>query len=249
MSKAIPETFCTFSALSAKLYFVINSANTDGGLRERKRAATRTAITAVARSMTAARGLSGFTVEEVCEEAGISRRTFFNYFHSKEDAVIGSFSDELPEDALEAFNQNPSPTPDSISGTLLAALHVLTVTLMERSSISRTEVQQFIAAITAEPQLLARLTLEGEARERQFAALVAAREGLDPEHPEVMTATVVFGAVSKKTAQQFFSEDNSRPYRGILEQNLNAARKLFAQPLATNQELGANPLETTKDPA
>nr|WP_218652775.1 TetR/AcrR family transcriptional regulator [Paenarthrobacter nitroguajacolicus] len=235
--------------MSAKLYFVINSANTDGGLRERKRAATRTAITAVARSMTAARGLSGFTVEEVCEEAGISRRTFFNYFHSKEDAVIGSFSDELPEDALEAFNQNPSPTPDSISGTLLAALHVLTVTLMERSSISRTEVQQFIAAITAEPQLLARLTLEGEARERQFAALVAAREGLDPGHPEVMTATVVFGAVSKKTAQQFFSEDNSRPYRGILEQNLNAARKLFAQPLATNQELGANPLETTKDPA
>ncbi|MFC8040391.1 TetR/AcrR family transcriptional regulator [Paenarthrobacter sp. NPDC057355] len=226
-----------------------NSANFDGGLRERKRAATRTAITAVARSFTAARGLNGFTVEEVCEEAGISRRTFFNYFHTKEDAVIGSFSDELPEDVLEAFNENPSRTPGSISGTLLAALHVLTVTLMERSSISRTEVQQFIAAVTAEPQLLARLTVEGEARERQFAALVAAREGLDPEHPEVMTATVLFGAVSKKTAQQFFSEDNTRSYRGILEQNLNAARKLFAQPLATNHQLGNNPLETPKDPA
>lgn len=226
-----------------------NSANIDGGLRERKRAATRTAITAVARSMTAEHGLNGFTVEEVCEAAGISRRTFFNYFHSKEDAVIGSFSDELPADALEEFNQNPSRTPDSISGTLLAALHVLTVTLMERSSISRTEVRQFIAAVTAEPQLLARLTLEGEARERQFAALVAAREGLDPGHPEVMTAIAMFGAVSKKTAQQFFSEDNTRSYRGILEQNLNAARKLFAQPLATSHQLGPNPLETSKDPA
>ncbi|KUM40337.1 TetR/AcrR family transcriptional regulator [Arthrobacter sp. EpRS71] len=226
-----------------------NSANIDGGLRERKRAATRTAITAVARSMTAAHGLNGFTVEEVCEAAGISRRTFFNYFHSKEDAVIGSFSDELPADALEEFNQNPSRTPDSISGSLLAALHVLTVTLMERSSISRTEVRQFIAAVTAEPQLLARLTLEGEARERQFAELVAAREGLQPDHPEVMTATVLFGAVSKKTAQQFFSEDNTRPYRGILEQNLSAARKLFAQPLATSHQLGPNPLETSKDPA
>ncbi|WP_284986119.1 TetR/AcrR family transcriptional regulator [Arthrobacter sp. fls2-241-R2A-172] len=226
-----------------------NSANIDGGLRERKRAATRTAITAVARSLTAEHGLNGFTVEEVCEAAGISRRTFFNYFHSKEDAVIGSFSDELPTDALDAFNQNPSRTPDSISETLLAALHVLTVTLMERSSISRTEVQQFIAAITAEPQLLARLTLEGEARERQFAGLVAAREGLEPDHPEVMTATVLFGAVSKKTAQQFFSEDNTRPYRAILEQNLNAARKLFAQPLATCHQLGPNPLETSKDPA
>lgn len=199
--------------------------------------------------MTAAHGLNGFTVEEVCEAAGISRRTFFNYFHSKEDAVIGSFSDELPADALEEFNQNPSRTPDSISGSLLAALHVLTVTLMERSSISRTEVRQFIAAVTAEPQLLARLTLEGEARERQFAELVAAREGLQPDHPEVMTATVLFGAVSKKTAQQFFSEDNTRPYRGILEQNLSAARKLFAQPLATSHQLGPNPLETSKDPA
>ena len=232
-----------FPFKSAKLYFVSNSANIDGGLRERKRAATRSAITAVARSLTAERGLNGYTVEQVCEESGISRRTFFNYFHSKEDAVIGAFSDELPEDAIEDFNRGPVQNEDSISSTLLAALYQLTLTIMERSAISRSEVHQLIAAIKAEPQLLGRMTLEGEARERQFAELIAHREGLSPGHPEIVMAAAVFGAVSKKTAQQFFSEDNVRPYRELLRQNLAAAQKLFAQPL------DATPAETPKDHA
>ena len=75
----------------------------DGGLRERKRAATRGSITAVARSLTAERGLNGYTVEEVCEQAGISRRTFFNYFPSKEDAILGHVDDELPEEVFADF--------------------------------------------------------------------------------------------------------------------------------------------------
>ncbi|MFF1827898.1 TetR/AcrR family transcriptional regulator [Paenarthrobacter sp. NPDC058040] len=220
-----------------------NSANNDGGLRERKRVATRLAITAVARNLTAERGLNGYTVEEVCEDAGISRRTFFNYFHSKEDAVIGAFSDDLPQDALDVFNRNEARRTDGISGTLLSALFHLTVDIVERSTISRAEVHQLIAAIKAEPQLLGRMTLEGEARERQFMELIAAREGLSPEHPEIIMASAVFGAVSKKTSQQFFSEDNTRPYRELLEQNLAAARKLFSQTLDTT------PAQTPKDPA
>ncbi|MET3720325.1 AcrR family transcriptional regulator [Arthrobacter sp. UYEF21] len=55
-----------------------NSAPSDGGLRERKRRQTRKAVTAAARALTAAKGLNGFTVEEVCDEVGISCRTFHN---------------------------------------------------------------------------------------------------------------------------------------------------------------------------
>ena len=79
------------------------SATIGGGLRERKRAATRAAITAVARSLTSERGLNGYTVEDVCEQAGISRRTFFNYFPTKEDAILGHVDDEMPEDVFEEF--------------------------------------------------------------------------------------------------------------------------------------------------
>ncbi|MCZ9881368.1 TetR/AcrR family transcriptional regulator [Arthrobacter sp. B2a2-09] len=222
-----------------------NSATNDGGLRERKRAQTRAAISAVARSLTAQRGLNGFTVEEACEQAGISRRTFFNYFHTKEDAVIGSFSDELPEDALEAFNRNPARALGTISATisdsLLSALRHFTLAVLERSTVSPSEIRQLIAAVTAEPQLLARLTREGEVRERQFAELIATREGLPADHVEVTMAAAVFGAVTKKTSKQFFSEENTEPYRELLDRNLNAARALFAQPL------DANPVEPQKD--
>ncbi|WP_115789720.1 TetR/AcrR family transcriptional regulator [Arthrobacter silvisoli] len=213
-----------------------NSESNDVGLRERKRIATRQAITAVARSLTAARGLNGYTVEEVCEQAGISRRTFFNYFHSKEDAVIGTFSDELPQDALEAFTENPEPGNGTISGSLLAALFKFTVTVVERSTVSPAEVRQLIAAISAEPQLLGRLTTEGEVRERQFAELVAGREGLAADDPGIVIAVTVFSAVCKKTNERFFSEENIRPYRELLQEAILAARALFVQPLGTPED-------------
>ena len=85
------------------MYYVTNSANIEGGLRERKRAATRAAITAVARSLTAGRRLNGYTVEEVCERTGISRRTFFNYFPTKEDAIIGHVDDDFPAAVVSRF--------------------------------------------------------------------------------------------------------------------------------------------------
>jgi len=227
---------------------VSNSANSDGGLRERKRAATRQAITAAARSLTAARGLSGFTVEEVCEQADISRRTFFNYFHTKEDAVIGAFSDELPHDALETFAANPRREEGRISGTLLQALFRFTVDIVTRSTVSPTEIRQLIAAIAAEPQLLSRLTAEGESRERQFAELVAAREGLPADHPEIVMAVTVFSAVCKKTNQSFFSEDNTTPYGELLERNLRAARALFDQSFDTTSSDTPSPDTTEERP-
>ncbi len=48
-------------------------------------------------------GLNGFTIEQLCEDVGVSRRTFFNYFPSKEDAIIGHFLDQFPADAIATF--------------------------------------------------------------------------------------------------------------------------------------------------
>lgn len=59
------------------------------GLRERKRQATRRAIQLAVIDLVAERGLEGTTVDEISRVADISPRTFFNYFASKEDAIIG----------------------------------------------------------------------------------------------------------------------------------------------------------------
>lgn len=54
---------------------------------ERRRAATRERIAAVAAQLVAEHGLAGATVDRIADAADISRATFFRYFNSKEDAV------------------------------------------------------------------------------------------------------------------------------------------------------------------
>ena len=59
------------------------------GLRERKRLATRRAIQLAVLELVAERGLENVTVDEISRVADVSPRTFFNYFTSKEEAIIG----------------------------------------------------------------------------------------------------------------------------------------------------------------
>ena len=71
--------------------------------RERRKADTARGLAEAARGLTIEHGLNGFTIEELCERVGVSRRTFFNYFASKENAVIGVPVDRDESGASERF--------------------------------------------------------------------------------------------------------------------------------------------------
>src|SRR5215475_4902889 len=58
------------------------------GLREHKKRQTRAAIADAAANLFAARGFRNVTVDEVASAAGVSRKTVFNYFSSKEDMLF-----------------------------------------------------------------------------------------------------------------------------------------------------------------
>jgi AcrR family transcriptional regulator len=59
------------------------------GLRERKRLETRAQLERAAVRLAIEVGLENTTVDAICAAVPVSPRTFFNYFESKEDAILG----------------------------------------------------------------------------------------------------------------------------------------------------------------
>jgi len=74
-----------------------------GSLRERKKQQTRQALHEAAVRLISERGLAGVTVEEICAEAGVSPRTFFNYFPTKANAALGLPVVVVPDDVRARF--------------------------------------------------------------------------------------------------------------------------------------------------
>ncbi|MET0426584.1 MAG: helix-turn-helix domain-containing protein [Actinoplanes sp.] len=64
------------------------STTAEPGLRERKKAATRRALHDAAVRLAVEHGAERVTVEAIADAAGVSRRTFSNYFGSKEEALL-----------------------------------------------------------------------------------------------------------------------------------------------------------------
>lgn len=206
--------------------------NPGTGLRERKRVATRAAITDTARSLVAKHGFAGFTIEQLCAQVGISRRTFFNYFPSKEDALIGRQEDGFPDNLVEEFVQaGQRPGPEAavagLSPRLIDDLVELACRTAEQTALTRDEYGQLMTAIAKDPALLAKLIGSSGTREREFTELIAARERIDPDDPRAVMATVVFTAVTRRTGQEYFSQHNNRSYRQILTGYVAALKELF----------------------
>lgn len=99
--------------------------------RELNKAATRQAIADAALSLLRANGPGNFTVEDIADAAGISRRTFFNYFSSTE-AAIASVTHGFLDNALQQFRLRPAGEPilESARAALVELADPMTVAPM-----------------------------------------------------------------------------------------------------------------------
>lgn len=76
------------------------------GLRERKRRATRDAIERAAIALVSERGYDNVTVAQICELSSVSQGTFFNYFRTKDAAIVGIGEYDLDADSVRtAFDR------------------------------------------------------------------------------------------------------------------------------------------------
>ena len=93
-----------------------------GGLRERKRRETRQRIAEVGLKSFLGKGYEATTIDEIAEAAGISRRTFFHYFQSKDDIFlvqVGNYVDWLRCAVLE---DSPAGAPIDVAHDALLKL-------------------------------------------------------------------------------------------------------------------------------
>ena len=102
------------------MHFVFKSATS---LREAKRQETSRRIMRAAGRLTLERGLDGWTMDDLAAEAQTSRRTLFNYFPDKVDAVVGP-RPVIPEQAVELFRAG-GPTGDLLDDALVLARCIL----------------------------------------------------------------------------------------------------------------------------
>jgi AcrR family transcriptional regulator len=197
---------------------------TQSALSERK-AATASRLTSVSRRWTAERGLSGFTIEQLCDEVGISRRTFFNYFPSKDEAVLGVDESEEVERLAATFLARGSRGWPAVVDDLVD----LAGDISEQLGVTVDEHTEFIGALEREPRLLARALGMNREREQQLAELVAEREGVATSDVRVRATITLFATVMRSSVESLL-EAGSADLRSALTTSLAVLRDVLATP-------------------
>jgi AcrR family transcriptional regulator len=78
------------------------------GLRERKKQATREALREAALRLAVERGPDQVRVEDIAEAAGVSPRTYNNYFASREQAIVAAITGEREARIAAAVAARPA---------------------------------------------------------------------------------------------------------------------------------------------
>lgn len=93
------------------------------GRREQHKAATRRSLQDAARRKFEEHGYARTTVRDIAAAAGVTERTFFRYFPSKEDLVLGEILDMIPvfQDHVRGRPAEESPYTAVLNVTLALA--------------------------------------------------------------------------------------------------------------------------------
>ncbi|MGA8116245.1 MAG: TetR family transcriptional regulator [Actinocatenispora sp.] len=150
--------------------------------------ATRDALQRAALRLVRECGPEAVTVEEICAQAGVSPRTFFNYFASKEEAII-DWNPQVDAFVTRAVIERPggeSPV-QAIWSVLGAAV---------ADAMRMDPWHDRLQLVREQPGLIGRFASVMSSVQRALATGVAARTGLPSDHLYVeLTAALSVAAI------------------------------------------------------
>jgi AcrR family transcriptional regulator len=169
--------------------------------RELKKLATHRALASAARELTLERGLDAITVDEIAAAAGVSPRTFFNYFSCKEEAIVG-----VEPWMIQAMADEVRRRPDT-EDPFTALLAVLAAD--EDSEIARRWTARAELA-GRYPELIPRQMAGLIQFERALTAAIGARLGVDPDVDPYPGLVVAWAVATLRSTLEWWIE-NDRP--------------------------------------
>ncbi|WP_413335695.1 TetR/AcrR family transcriptional regulator [Brevibacterium sp. GP-SGM9] len=121
------------------------------GLRERKKRERKQALRTAAIELALEKGFDNVTIEDICDRCGVSRRTFFNYYSTKEEALLGRADTVFDDEDQAAIAEFEAGGPE---GRLIADLaHLLTSVVRTRLN-KREEMHQYHRILKQDPSLM-----------------------------------------------------------------------------------------------
>jgi AcrR family transcriptional regulator len=156
------------------------------GRRERKKQATRAALGEAALRLSLRHGVENVTVEQIADEADIALRTFFNYFSSKEEAVMATLA-AAAQELITQFRARPR------TETVLRAFREAVLTVMSQSDVADRDFIRALQLIRGTPTLVPQQLAVLAAQEKALAEAIAEHIGQPAGHvyPRLCAATAL----------------------------------------------------------
>lgn len=204
------------------------------GLRERKKRRTRQQISDVATTRFLDRGFDEVKVAEIAEACGVSEKTVYNYFPTKESLVLGR--EEAMREVVRRSLGPEAPAGSPVEAFVAALRADLVDHLhqwepdpeVDEQRVLET-IRRFHDMVESTPSLRAAHRDASDRLRRVAAAAIAARAGVDPSEPEPQIAAAALVALLgvQWTAIRRFVDDGAsldEVISGASEEVARAAR-------------------------
>ncbi|MFI7166357.1 TetR family transcriptional regulator [Rhodococcus erythropolis] len=191
-------------------------------IRERTRKIVQTELTSVAQDLFVAQGYDDTTVDQIAAAAGMSKRTFFRYFSSKDDLVIGKY-DLFADRIADALDARPADEP--VWESLRRVFDITLGYVEDDHQRARNDAMEAIVRST--PQLTARYLEKMQRVQELLIGRVGVRlRGQHTEPTDPQPAAVVGAAFACMQAARlaYLASDRSEPFGGYLDEAMAAFR-------------------------